>query len=386
VVIAMTVLAIGALAFATSTSNGLELVGTAKGRQTAVQVANEWMEDARGLPYESIALDSATAFEGAGTPDAAVSGGTYHGAAGDEALVLASGSPLRHTGTDARNGTEYTYYRYVTWVADGAAAQAYKRVTVVVQWDAAGVAPKQVVQSTVLSVSGLGWSSTTTTTPAAPTTTTTAVSVPTTTTTVAGPCTGDVTAPTGTMTILAGTGANTGYTSSSTVTLSLGASDPCAPLKMAFSNDGTNWSVAEAFSTVKAWQLAAGNGNRTLRVRFTDGAGNAAVASANVRVDATAPTTPGAFSGATAQSPRRVVLQWSPSTDNDQLIGYRIYRADGNGSFQNQSTGVSAPCSTSPCSWTDTTVLSKGKYTYYVVAYDAAGNESTKTADVTLKP
>jgi prepilin-type N-terminal cleavage/methylation domain-containing protein len=384
VVVALTVLAIGAVAFGTTTTTGLQLVGVSKERQTAVQVANEWTEQARAVPYSALALDSATVFGGTGTPDENVSGTTYTGAGGAEALVLTAGSTFPHTGTETPNGVNYSVYRYVTWVADGVTSQAYKRVTVVVQWQgtSTSTAPKRLTQSTMIATNGVVWSATTTTGVPASTTTTTIPA--TTTTTAAGACTGDHTGPTGTLSILAGTGANTGYTSSSTVTLSLTASDPCAPVTMAFSNDNVTYSTAEAFATSKAWPLTSGNGNRTVWVRYADGVGNASVASATVRVDGTIPTTPGSFTATSVSGPTRVVLTWTASTDNDSLIGYRIYVAAANGSFQNQPTGVTAPCSTNPCTWTHAGVKNKDVYTYYVVAYDAAGNTSVSTAQKTV--
>ena len=56
-----------------------------------------------------------------------------------------------------------------------------------------------------------------------------------------------------------------------------------------------------------------------------------------------------------------------------------------NGSYQNQPTGVSHPCPTSPCEWTHAGVRHKDIYTYYVVAYDAAGNESAGTGEKTVQ-
>jgi len=132
------------------------------------------------------------------------------------------------------------------------------------------------------------------------------------------------------------------------------------------------------------WGVTSGNGNRTVYVRFTDGNGNASVGSATIRVDGTVPTTPGSFTATKYNGPKRVVLTWSASTDNDALIGYRIYVAAGSGSFQNQPTGVTAPCSTNPCSWTHSGVKNGDVYTYYVVAYDAAGNESAHTTHKTV--
>src|SRR5947199_9577364 len=92
VLVAITILIVGATAFSTTTSNGLRLVGTSQERQTAVAIAGKWMEQARAYPYASVALDSSTVFGGAGTPDANVHGTTYSGPARDAQLVLADGT------------------------------------------------------------------------------------------------------------------------------------------------------------------------------------------------------------------------------------------------------------------------------------------------------
>lgn len=384
VVIAMTVLALASVGFATTAGGGLRLVGTSNERQTAVQVANESMETARATPFSGLALDSATVFDGAGTPDEALSGTTYEG----EELVLEPGGAFDHRSATDLNGASYATYRYVTWVVDGADAQAYKRVTIVVQWDggdADGVA-RRVTQSTIISSDGVSWVLAPLESGGGvpPTTTTTA---PETTTTTAPPvCDGDVTPPTGNVTILAGTGANTGYTSSSTANLSLTSEDACGPIEVAFSNDaGASWSDDELLLGTKAWPLSPGDGDRTVHVRFTDANGNASIASGSVRVDGTLPSTPGGFTATTYNNPRRVVLTWTPSTDNDALMGYRIYVKPQNGSYQNQPTGVGNPCPTSPCSWEHSGVRNKDIYTYYVVSYDAAGNESTETSEKTVR-
>lgn len=385
VVIAMSVLAMASIGFATTAGVGLRLIGTSNERQTGVQVVNESMETARATPYTGLILDSAVAFEGAGTPDEDVVGTTY----GGEELVVGAGGAFDHRVTSELNGATYEVYRYITWVPsdDGTDLQAYKRVTVVAQWDGggAGSAPSRLSQSTIISSDGVSWvlapleggsgvPPTTTTTDPSTTTTTTALPL----------CESDGTGPTGSLTILAGTGANTGYTSSSTVNLSLTASDPCTPLEMAFSNDGSTWSADEPFAVGKAWPLAPGDGDRTVWVRYQDAGDNASVAQASVRVDGTPPATPGAFTATAEKNPWRVVLTWRPSTDNDVVIGYRIYVKPKNGSYQNQSTGVMHPCNTTPCSWTHTGVKNNDIYTYYVVAYDAAGNESSRTGETTV--
>jgi flagellar hook assembly protein FlgD len=51
---------------------------------------------------------------------------------------------------------------------------------------------------------------------------------------------------------------------------------------MQFSNDGTTWSIAEAYATTKSWTLTAGDGTKTVYVKFTDPAGNSATAMASI--------------------------------------------------------------------------------------------------------
>lgn len=383
-VVALTILALTSAGFAISTGNGLRLVGSSQERQTAVQIANEWMEQARVVPFDGLALPADTVFAGAGTPDEDVTGTTFASDAGTEELVLAAGSSFLHVpDSEVENNITFDAYRYVTWVVDGADAQAYKRVTIVVQWNGTSTdgAPERVTMSTLVSGDGIGWGSVPTTAPLVTVPTTVPSPAPTTTpTTVPGSCVDDLSGPTGSMAILAGSGAQTGYTSSSTVTASITAADDCAPITMSFSNDDTTWSAPEPFATSKVWTLAAGDGPQSMSIRLIDGAGNTSTASGSVIVDTAEPTMPAGFTATVLNSPPRVQLTWMESSDTQGVLGYRIYVATGAGSFQNQSTGVSHPCPTNPCRWTHAGVKNKSTYTYYVVAYDAAGNESDATA------
>jgi chitodextrinase len=83
-------------------------------------------------------------------------------------------------------------------------------------------------------------------------------------------------------------------------------------------------------------------------------------------VDSTAPTQPGSL---TAPSPTSsaVTLNWTASTDNVGVTGYKVYRGG-------------SPLTTvggSTLTYTDSTVSPSTAYTYQVTAVDAAGNEST---------
>jgi hypothetical protein len=88
-------------------------------------------------------------------------------------------------------------------------------------------------------------------------------------------------------------------------------------------------------------------------------------------VDTTAPTAPTGLS-ATAGSATTVALQWTASTDNTGVTGYRVSR---NGT---QIAAVATP------GFSDSGLAGSTAYTYSVVAVDAAGNVSTAaTATVT---
>ena len=388
VTVAMGLFALVALGLATSTKAGLNLIGGSSGKQTATQLGARWMEESRGLPYDALGMDATTTYETASSsPDSAVNqgAGTYDAGSGAETLVvLPSGvEGVQHELAQNYNGFNFTLYRYVTWVQQGSDAQALKRVTVVVQWpgkNAVG-APNRVALNTLVSLNQIAWDEGAPTSSTTPASTTTSSSTSTTSTTVPGSCDGDVTAPSGTFSILAGTGANTGYTSSSAVNLSIGVTDPCAPVSMAFSNDGASYSAFETLSSSKVWSLTAGNGNRTVYARFRDGAGNTSSASATVRVDGTLPTTPSSYALSRNHGQQYARLDWHASTDNDTLIGYRIYKKIGNGAFQNLPPGVTAGAC---CGFTDNDVQQGLTYSYYVVAYDAAGNQSVATATQTV--
>jgi hypothetical protein len=114
-------------------------------------------------------------------------------------------------------------------------------------------------------------------------------------------------------------------------------------------------------------------GSKTLYAWAKDAAGNVSVSrSANVTIDTTPPTAPINLT-AVATAPTQVNLNWTASTDNVGVAGYRVMR---NGSQ------IAASVSTI---YSDTTVTAGTTYNYIVRAYDAAGNVSTdsNTASVT---
>ncbi len=91
--------------------------------------------------------------------------------------------------------------------------------------------------------------------------------------------------------------------------------------------------------------------------------------------DTTPPSAPTGLS-ATVIGPYEVDLSWTPSTDNVGVAGYKIYR---------NSVQVGTSTTTT---YADTKTSSGDTFSYQVSAYDAAGNESTRsnTATVTTPP
>ncbi len=85
--------------------------------------------------------------------------------------------------------------------------------------------------------------------------------------------------------------------------------------------------------------------------------------------DKTAPSVPTGLTA--AATPTSVQLNWSASTDNVAVTGYRVFR---NGSPVGTVSGTS---------WTDTAVSSGANYSYTVSATDAAGNASSQSAPAT---
>jgi len=122
--------------------------------------------------------------------------------------------------------------------------------------------------------------------------------------------------------------------------------------------------------------LQAGTGYSYYAIAF-DAAGNVSTASNTATAttlppDTTPPSPPSGLAANVASS-TEVDLSWTPSTDNVGVAGYRIYR---NGAL----LGTSATTS-----YADTAAQPSTSYSYYALAYDAAGNTSTpsNTASVT---
>lgn len=121
------------------------------------------------------------------------------------------------------------------------------------------------------------------------------------------------------------------------------------------------------YSYIIAGYDAAGNEgeNSSAAVVTTPGTTNA---------DTQAPTAPSKLTAVAATS-NQINLSWQASSDNVGVAAYDIYRSTGTGSAQKVA-------SVTTTSYGDTTVAANQKYSYYVVARDAAGNKSKNSNTV----
>lgn len=389
VMAAMTILSVSFVALAGASATGLRLVSGSGQRQAATEIANARLEHLRNIPYPEVALPTAlTQATDPEDPDASISadGSRYDvtGSGGWEDLVVGSGGAVAHIEDPVAVGkVQLTTYQYVTWVDDASAsgAQDYKRLTVIVKYKR----PVQDARARWVRVSTLLTPGTVTVggTVSGPQAGSTSSPTPSPTLTPPGLCVGDDDQPGGTFSILSGTGAQAGFTASTSATISLAPSDPCAPITVALSNDGTTFGSAityDALNPTVTWTLPAGDGSKSVWARFTDAVGNvASLGPEAITLDMTKPATPGTLVKANvvcSGTNRTVTVSWGSSMDVN-FLGYRIYKSVDNAPFVTLATSASTSIS-------DTDRKTLDSLRYKVVGYDKAGNESIATNEVSL--
>jgi FtsP/CotA-like multicopper oxidase with cupredoxin domain len=158
-------------------------------------------------------------------------------------------------------------------------------------------------------------------------------------------------------------------TNSTSVNLTLSASDPTGVGTMQFSNDGINYTVEEPYATSKAWTLTTGDGPKTVYVRFRDQAlptgTQYAPITATITLDTIAPvTTASPVAGVYSAPPVSVILSANEPATEPVTIYY--------------TTDGSTPTTSSSIYSGPITVLATTTIKYFTV--DAAGNvEIVKT-------
>lgn len=388
VIAAFSIVFVGFFALAQATGSSSRMLTKGGQRQVATSEANARIEDFRNIPYSNVALTTQPVRHAdASNPDFYVStDGTafdaLHNGSPEALIVDTVNGQVVHLEEDVTIGvTVMDVYQYVTWVDDPdiTGAQNYRRITVIVRYFAAG----DTTRSDTVQVGALLTAGTLTIAGGSTLGPTQGSAAPTPTSTpTGGSCDGDVTAPTGGFSILSGTGAQTGYTASTTATLSLAPVDACTPISYRISNDGTSysgWTTYDAGAPTTSWTLTAGDGTKSVWVQYRDGAANTATAGPETIVlDTTPPTVPGTLTRTVScnGNDRTVTLTWGVSTDTN-LLGYRVYKSVNGGDY-------SLLGSVATLSMSDTDLKTLTSLSYRVVAYDKAGNEGNPTNVITL--
>lgn len=154
---------------------------------------------------------------------------------------------------------------------------------------------------------------------------------------------------------------------SGTVNVTVTATDNNGVIKAEFYVDSSIRSTDTTAPYAYSWDTTTGSdGNHTIKAVAFDTASNTAEDLITVVVknaDTQAPTAPTNLT-ATTPSYDRADLSWTASTDNVGVEGYWVVR---NGVTINQTAGTS---------YVDTNVLPSTTYSYVVIAYDAASNNS----------
>jgi|GEM_PF-3580818 len=175
----------------------------------------------------------------------------------------------------------------------------------------------------------------------------------------------DTVLPTGSININSGTV----YSTSLTLTLNLSATDSSSGIHaMSFSSDNVNWTTPEAYAASKSFALSAGDGTKTVRVKYYDKAGNvSAIYSKSIVLDTMPPTgviTINSGAAYTALTAVTLNLSFSDGTSGITTM-----------SFSTNGTTWTTP-ETYAASKAFTIATGDGPKTVYIKCYDKAGNVS----------
>jgi chitodextrinase len=131
--------------------------------------------------------------------------------------------------------------------------------------------------------------------------------------------------------------------------------------------------ITSASSTIFADKGLVPRTTYNYRVSAFDRAGNESALSTVIVIstpsDTTPPSVPGGLT-ATLAAPHQINLDWVPSSDDDRVAGYKIYR---NGTLYMYTTATT---------FSDAGLNPSTSYSYTVSAYDRSGNQSAQSSAV----
>ena len=162
----------------------------------------------------------------------------------------------------------------------------------------------------------------------------------------------------------------TAYTNSTTVNLTLQASDAVSGVsQMRFQNDYGAWSSWEPYATSKSWNLTAGEGEKYVFVQYEDLVNLTVTAYQIITLDMTKPIA-NAGQNQTVTVNTSVTFNGTGSTDNKGIASYLW-------DFGDNTTGTGA---TPTHNYT-----SVGTYLAKLIVVDLAGNSATSSSTVTIE-
>jgi len=159
------------------------------------------------------------------------------------------------------------------------------------------------------------------------------------------------------------------YTNTTTVNLNLVAEDDGSGVsQMCFSNDWGAYSAWEPYATSKSWTLTAGDGEKTVLVKYRDQVGLIVGSYVNITLDMTKPTA-NAGQNQTVTVNTSFSFNGTGSTDNTGIASYLWDFGDGT-----TGTGVTPTH----------TYTNAGTYIAALAVVDSAGNRATSSATVSI--
>ena len=183
--------------------------------------------------------------------------------------------------------------------------------------------------------------------------------------------TGDVTPPTGSITINGGAT----YANTASVTLTLSASDNSGSVSQMCISNASSCTAWETYAGSRAWALATGDGTKTVYVWYKDGAGNTSTScSDTIILDTTPPSSSITINGGAAYTNTTSVTLTLSASDATSGVAQMC--------LSNTGTCTSWETYATSKAWTLTS--GDGTKTVYVWYKDGAGNANTSAYSDTI--